>query len=132
MKYQSLVILYSLSLLACSTGHKDYKQSDWYKNSQRQHHLPDEYDLSEKKANRALQLEEIAQTAGIRMISNTCPMRAAPNTDAPILRSIKKGQKLWTQDNGGEWFRVFKKTGYAFVNKTCFINASTKNYFVKK
>lgn len=116
----SLVLISALSITACSTSGSNYKNAEWYKSSKRAHTLDADQIWDNSADKRPIAINEITYSTGMRFASVNCPIRTAPNTDSQILRTLKKGQSLWTQDNGGEWFRVFKKQGYAFINKTCF------------
>ena len=64
----------------------------------------------------ATAVEPTPASAGFRNFKRDCSMRTSAGLDGKIVGYIKGGQKLWTEDQGNGWLKVFRTVGYAFVS----------------
>lgn len=121
-----LIILVTAFLLAsCSSPVRNYKDAEWYKNSERTYSL-EQPEVQDIKASdfRTLSIQEKTHETGLRQLKNRCAIRLAPDLQSQVLRRTGPAERLWTQDLGGEWFRVPRKKGQAFVHKSCVLGSA--------
>lgn len=56
---------------------------------------------------------------GFYNFTQDCAMRASADRESAVLGTVNKGKRLWVDDHRGEWAKVYRKTGPAFVDKGC-------------
>ena len=66
----------------------------------------------EMLASPAKPIDEAPPSKGnVYVIKDLCNVRAAPNTDAPVVAQVQKGQSLDFLERDGDWFWVETKDG---------------------
>lgn len=55
-----------------------------------------------------------------RRTRSDCNMRAKPSSSSNKLTMVPKGRKIWTEPEGDEWFKVYRKKGVGYLSKVCF------------
>ena len=56
---------------------------------------------------------------GFYYFANACDVRLTPEDSGQLVTRIKKGRRLWVEDHEGYWARIFRRSGPAYVNKSC-------------
>lgn len=74
--------------------------------------------LTNKRAKRQ-PLRLLADT-GIRTPETDCQVYSQPNLYSERMETAEAGKRLWTEDTGSAWYRVYKNKKYGYMSKICF------------
>lgn len=64
-----------------------------------------------------VEVPEIA--SGFYYFATDCAVRVSPDKNSTISNVVAKGRMLWVEEHGGEWARVFRRDGAAYIEKEC-------------
>lgn len=58
---------------------------------------------------------------GMYDFDEDCAMHSDPDAKSAVSGNIKAPKKLWVEPFDGQWLRVYKKSGPAYISKSCLV-----------
>ncbi len=55
---------------------------------------------------------------GLRSTKAACDLHEQP--DGKKISTLRADKRVWTDDYNGQWYKVYRKAGFAFAKKSCF------------
>lgn len=110
---------------------EDAPQPPGYEEADAQHAKPKVADaVAEKPAPKPVKQKAVVKKkkahkkkvakSGFKRLKSNCYMRSIASVKGKPIKTLKRGKKLWTESHDGEWTKVFRKKGVAYISNKCF------------